>query len=329
MFVLSPHKAIGGYFELEIGNLSLFPYPAAKAYISCRAAFYALLLAIKPTKVWMPRLICDSMLAPLEKGQIKYDFYSINENFDIVEKIKLNPRDLILYANYYGLCDKQQEKILNTYPRNQVIIDNSQEFFSEPLDCLSTLYSQRKFFGIPDGGLIITDIELPCLPERDKSSIERMSHLIKRLAESPEAGFREYQKAEQSLENIELKKMSILTESLLNSLDMEMVKVKRNENFSAVHHVLGGYNKIELDLDNVNAPLCYPFYTRINNLKKIMLENRIFIPTYWEDVLKRKDISTFEDSLVNNCNALPIDQRYGSSDLSRMINICLKEVKEN
>src|SRR5690606_502232 len=127
----------------------------------------------------------------------------------------------ILYVNYFGICHKNQSRILNCFNPNQVIFDHSQAFFQPPLDCAATIYSPRKFFGIPDGGLLLTKIPLQGPEIQDCDSLSRSSHLLKRLALSPEAGYSDYKTADESLIDLSPKRMSQLTEKIYQSLDHE------------------------------------------------------------------------------------------------------------
>jgi hypothetical protein len=69
-YVLSPDKAIGGYFELELSRGRGEYYPDAYRFQSARAAFLALLQTGQPARVWMPRYLCDSMFEPLRRSGI-------------------------------------------------------------------------------------------------------------------------------------------------------------------------------------------------------------------------------------------------------------------
>ena len=63
--------ALGGYFELELPPAPNPLYPQALAYQSARAAFQALLTAGNPGRVWIPRFICDEMIAWGKKQGVK------------------------------------------------------------------------------------------------------------------------------------------------------------------------------------------------------------------------------------------------------------------
>lgn len=310
-YVLSQAKALGGYFELELAFGKGSYYPDALKYQSARSAFYALLLHRKPRCVWMPYYICDTMLAPLVKAGVEIEFYSINCDFSIADEINLKADELILYVNYFGLCSGYQNELLTKFNCDQVIFDHSQAFFCEPKECLATIYSPRKFFGVPDGGLLVTS--LPMLePEGiDKNSIYRGEHLLKRLAGEPEDGYVAYQKSEESLNDIKPMRMSVLTERLLSSIDYHAIRQRRVENFEILDSLLSSSNTLSIPKGQIQGPLIYPYIPveDAKQLKSMLIENRCFVATYWPECKARLGGFEVEKYFVDNLIALPCDQR--------------------
>ena len=260
--MLSCNKAIGGYSELELPIFKSALYPQALGFQSARAAFFALLCLGKPDRVWIPHYICDSMLAPLKEAGIEFSFYSINEQFDIVDELDMRDSDWLLYVNYFGICGGNVDRILAKFNPHQVVLDHSQAFYAPPRECLATIYSPRKFFGIPDGGLLVTKCPVSVPSKIDDGSLSRSSHLLKRLTSSPEFGYADYLKAEQSLCDFEPRQMSYLTRSILESVNFEEARIRRNNNFSLCHEALGHINQLPIDLLNIEQtlPLLQPWH---------------------------------------------------------------------
>lgn len=314
-------KAIGGYFELELPAKRDILYPDALCYQSARAAFFALLMEGQPGRVWMPKYICDSMLAPLKKAGIEYQLYGIDVRFDIAESISLADDDWLLFVNYFGISSRNVDKVLERFNRDQVVIDHAQAFFSPPRDCLATIYSPRKFFGIPDGGMLVSKIPVEKPDCTDDGSLARTGHLLKRIAVHPEAGYDDYKCAEESLSDIAPRQMSLLTQRLFASIDYEHARVRRNMNFSFLHKHLGHLNRMDIDAESVNGPLCYPFFSSIKDVREKLRANRIYAPTYWPDVISRVPPGADESVIANGCIPLPCDQRYSIEDLSRVVTL--------
>lgn len=314
---------IGGYFELELPARRQLPHAGLQHYQSGRAAFLALLRAGRPTRVWMPRYICNAMLAPLENAGIEYAWYDLTEELEVGPEVRLEAGDWLLYVNYFGVCGAKVEALLHRFSPAQIVLDFSQSFFSPPDEqALATIYSPRKFFGVPDGGLLYSQIPISSPEETDVTSFIRTEHLIKRLGDSPEAGYAAYQRAEESLADLEPRTMSRLSERILASVDFESVRRVRKENFKMLHDRLGDERGLLAEMDETEVPLCYPYRSRNVGLRQRLLSHRIFVASYWSDALDRLT-PVRADWLVWNMFPLPIDQRYSAADMERISDVIL------
>lgn len=314
-------KSIGGYFGFELPGATDFLYPEAVKFQSARAAFHALLSVGRPSRVWMPKYICDAMLAPLGAVGIDFVFYDLDQHLGVSESVVLAPKDWLLYVNYFGICGEQEKKLLERFDPAQLILDHSQAFFASPKDCLATIYSPRKFFGLPDGGLLTPSLPITAPDETDNGSVARCSHLLKRLDSSPEASYADFRGAEESLLNTMPRKMSNLSERLLTGVDYKTVRQRRNTNFQFLHQQLQHRNGLEIDPAQTDGPLCYPLLINAPGLRKRLIAERIFIPIYWPEAMTRLQSKSMEYSMISNCLPLPCDQRYSPEDLIRMVHL--------
>jgi hypothetical protein len=238
--------------------------------------------------------------------------------------IDLDAGDWLLYTNYFGIRGTYAKSLLSRYDRKSVIVDSSQALFSPPHECLATIYSPRKFLGVPDGGLLVSSTPVHTPELVDEGSFDRAGPLLKRMAFSPEAGYEEHQTAECTLFDQPPKRMSNLTRRILSSVDYGEVCLARNRNFAYLHKHLGRYNLLPIDAGDINGPLCYPFLTRSPELRKILIEQRIYVSTYWHDVLALVDATSSEKFLVHGLVPLPCDQRYGEPEMARVVEVCEK-----
>lgn len=319
-------QGIGGYLNLELPRGSNNIYPNSIRFQSARAAFAALLNSEKPKRVWMPKYICDSMLSPLYALGIEIKFYEINLSFKIAETLTIEKNDWLLYVNYFGLCSSEEERLMKLYKPSQLIFDHSQAFFSHQENSLATIYSPRKFFGLPDGGLLVTTMHINEPKKIDEASSQRCTHLLKRLGGKAEDGYQDYLIAETSLREIEPKRMSYLTNCLLSRIDLNFCSKQRINNFNLLHQYLGRYNRFKF-LEIINeAPMCYPFFVQNTSLRSKLLSNRIFVATYWEEVKQRATPESAEIDLVENCIPLPCDQRYDDRHMIKIVEIIEKYI---
>jgi len=314
-------KAIGGYFELEL-PVAIYPLPQhAIRFQAARAAFHALLNVGQPQRVWMPKYICDAMLAPLHALGIEIIFYDLDQRLGVVESVTLAPQDWLLYVNYFGLCGEQEAQLLKRFKPSQLIMDHSQAFFARPQNCLATIYSPRKFFGLPDGGLLHTDLNVSEPEQLDCGSVARCTHLLQRLDTTAEDGYADFKLAEETLHDSLPRRMSSLSARLFGCIDLDRVKQHRNTNFQFLHRNLKHLNRLQIDLRFIDAPLCYPLLVENSTLRKRLLAERVFVPTYWSEVIDRVAPDSLERHLIDHCIPLPCDQRYTTTDMAKVVKI--------
>ena len=313
--------AIGGYFELELASAQAHLYPDALRFQSARAAFYALLKAGKPNRVWMPKYICDSLYSPLRALDVEIIFYDLTDQLNPDDFVTLAVDDWLVYVNYFGVCNEQEMALLTRFNPTQVICDNSQAFYTPPLNCLATIYSPRKFFGVPDGGFLVTQIPITKPTEIDKNSISRSMHLLQRLDNGPESGYEAFKKADLSLKDVQPLEMSNLTSGMLSSIDYESIKNKRNANFRLLHGKFEHLNGLKINLETINGPMCYPLLTKDTTARQRLQANRVFVATYWPGVQERVSTDSLEYQLVERCLPIPCDQRYTNNDMEDIVNI--------
>ena len=265
------------------------------------------------------------MIEAIQKENVSFEFYNIRENFEPVLPKKINDKIFILYVNYFGICEDKIISLKKKY--KNIIVDNSQAFFSKPLAKSVTFYSPRKFFGVPDGGYLHSDIENEIFLDQDFSYKRSLHHLI-RLDVKPEMGYQEYFRNEKIFKNLKIKRMSNLTRKILCSIDYQNVKKIREENFFYLHERLWRFNRIDIKSENVNGPMAYPFMSNHKNLRNDLIQKRIFCGKYWKEVIDRTSKNSLESKLSEQISALPIDQRYSITDMKRIIFFIKKILKK-
>jgi hypothetical protein len=311
-------KEIGGYFELEVGPERNALYPEALRFQSGRAALLALLEVCRPRRVWVPNYICSSVIDVLNQAKTECRYYRIDTNLHIAEEITLLGDDILIYVNYFGVQDAYIKDLLARYAPGQVVIDCTQSLFSHPFDCLATIYSPRKFVGVPDGGLLVSSLPIQPPAVIDEGSYERILPLIKRMAFSAEAGYEEHRKADRNLGMQRPMQMSKLTHRLLGSIDFKRVADARRKNFMLLHSALASANMLVLDAQPAVAPMCYPLLTHRHGFREFLIRKRIYVPRYWEGVgqTERFHVELF---MADHIVPLPCDQRYDSDSMQQVI----------
>lgn len=134
-----------------------------------------------------------------------------------------------------------------------------------------------------------------------------------------DAGYKDYSIVEESLSHEPLKKMSNLTQNILSSINYKKIKLTRERNFIFLHKNLKDLNELHINLENLNGPMKYPFLINNRKLKQFLIENKIYISTYWQEVIERVEKSSYEYYLTENLIPIPIDQRYNLTDMKLII----------
>lgn len=227
-------KEIWWFFELELPQKKEYHKNAIKLN-NWRNAIRLFLCSSKIKKFYVPYYICNTVIEQFEKENVKYEFYNINREFEINNKIKLLDKEFILYVNYFWIKSEYILNLVNLY-KEKLIIDNSQAFFDLPYNKIITIYSPRKFFWVPDWWYLynikndyINNIKIK------KYNPKSITHLIWRIEDTWNKYYKDYIKSENILEDENIQKMSNLTKRILSSIDYNHVKKVRLKNFNFLH----------------------------------------------------------------------------------------------
>jgi hypothetical protein len=295
---------IGGYFGLE-NLIHKEYYPDLVALNTGRNALAYLIRAKNIKKLYLPAYLCDTVFKVCIREGCEYEFYDVSKDFRPIFNRELNEGEWLYVVNYFGqiTCERA---IKEKYGR--VVFDNVQAFFRKPVSGVDTIYSCRKFFGVPDGAYLSTDARLS-LP-RDVSK-DRMAHILGRYEENASKYYSDFSENDESFYELEPMMMSKLTCNILGAADYEFVKKKREENFSYLHRQLSDKNR--LNITQHEGPYMYPFYIENGmNIKKKLAQQNIFIPTLWPNAVEYGGIAK---EYSENILPLPVDQRYSISDM--------------
>lgn len=315
--------AIGGYFELELRRGERYHKDAIRLN-TARNCFEYVLIARKYRKVYIPYYTCEVMLQPLRRQHVEYAFYSIDWNLEPIETFNLKEGEAFLYTNYFGLKQDCVERLANVYG-SRLIVDNAQAFYAPHIEGIDTFYSPRKFFGVPDGGYLYIDCRLEGELPQD-TSYERMAHLLIRADKDAETGYSAFRENEDKLDNAPTMRMSKLTERLLSNIDYRFAAHMRRMNFEYLNCRLKSSNKLSLPVSLECIPMVYPYLTESSHvLKPLLIDNSIYVATYWPNVLEWCNKEDAEHKLVRGIIPLPIDQRYGEEEMNRMLVIIQKK----
>lgn len=312
-------KEIGGYFGLEIFSGREY-HEDLIGLNSGRNALAYLIQAKGIKKLHIPYFLCDSISGVCQREGCSIEYYHIDKDFMPIFDGGLAEGEWLYVVNFYGqLANDQVLQMKEKWGR--IIFDNIHAFFQKPAAGVDTVYSCRKFFGVPDGGYLATDA--PALGLERDISRDRMKHVLGRFEGVASDYYSDFKANDHSFVEMPVRHMSALTRNLLRAVDYEMVRQIRNENFAQLTTALGRYNP--LPTRTPDGPYAYPFYCpKGMKLKKALAAEKIYVATLWPNVLDMD--GTLEQDYARNILPLPCDQRYDEVDMKRMIYAILNHI---
>ena len=305
-------KEIGGYIELD-KYTNQIRHSEDIALNSGRNCLRLLIRAKGINKIHIPKFLCSCVAEVCREESVEILYYSIGE--DLLPSGLSKTDEWVYLVNYYGqITNEKIQSLRGEYP--SLIVDNVHAYFQKPVDGLDTIYSCRKFFGVPDGAFMHSDVNVDNLGL--DVSYERMKHVLGRFERSASELYGEYLESEKEVGAWPVLKMSRLTENLLRGINYDTVRKTREENFSFLNEHLQKYNRLKVE--NVPGPYMYPLYVEDGGeIRKRLLTKKIYIPTLWPDVFEICDKRELEYDMAENILPLPCDQRYDMNDMEYMV----------
>lgn len=336
----------GGYIQLDTYHGREY-YPDLLALNSGRAALRFLIRLHHIRKLYLPAFCCSSVREACAAEQIAWEDYPVDLHFRPVlsglPPQAMGEGEWLYVVNFYGtLPDREILALSRRYPF--MIADYIHAFFQKPLPGIPTLYSCRKFFGVPDGAYLSLGLHghLPVQKALDAyhglpidRSCERMHFLLGRFEGQASDFYAEYAANDGRFTREPVKQMSKLTRNFLRAIDYEDTKKRRSENYAFLHQRLQSQNLLSLPL--VPGAYAYPFWPCLDRdmgpgpenagfgkrLRRELIARKIYIPTLWTEVLESCPYGSPEYRMAENILPLPIDQRYTIQDMEAVLTVLL------
>jgi hypothetical protein len=313
-------KGIGGFFELELPQCGALPHPRALALSTGRACLMVILQNLLPTRVYLPFYTCDATLEPFARSGVETRWYGLDETLFPAELPALAAGEYLLWTDYFGICGGHTKRLKELFGE-QLLIDDTHNFFREGHERQWSFTSARKYFGVPDGAFLYAPRPIS-IDATQFTGISLTHGLLRRLGKLEEA-FAAYQAYERSLD-CSVNLISEISDRLLRGIDTAAVATARRDNFAYIHAALGPYNQLQLRVTD-QVPFCYP-YLPAKPIERSTLHRRgFFIPCLWPEVNGRAhDGFDFERRFSLQLLPLPIDHRYTPTELCGMVESLLE-----
>lgn len=302
---------------------------------------------IKKTAL-LPAYMCDSVFWPFERAGWDLYFYHIGKNLEpeaesLSAQIKGLQPGLIFIHPYYGFDTlKSLRPMLNIWQSQGICImeDVTQSYYfsHEKWDADYIIGSLRKWYPIPDGGFAVSNEPFPeesC--GENKIFIETKLDLLTKkwnYFHTPGSSLeKKNQKTAFMAKNRDMEewldhyeKISPLSKEsmkILSTLSEKDYRNRRNENCHYLFQHIKSKTKFtpvfakENSFEAVDSPLYFPIYAKNREELQNFLVNRgIYAPVLWPVGKENENhLSETDQEIYDQILALPIDQRYGLSEM--------------
>lgn len=300
-----------------------------------RSALSMIAQKYKYKTIYLPDFLCETMISPFEDNSLIIKYYEIDENFNIIYEDDFLQTDLFLIINLFSFSNEEySNSIKTTLKKVGVIIieDLTHSFFNNKENVLSDYYivSLRKWFGIPSGGILISDKQLES-NNYDKYSLEKID--VFKKASFEKEGYLSYKSEDKFFlkmynnfeetfdEDNKIYLIDELSKEILNKFDYFTMIERRKENLSLLSNFLKKQNfswirKIYYNKDEPQLFLVLKLKKEVReNFRTYMISNKVYTPVHWPvpDSLS-KNYNMLYDTLIS----VPIDQRYSAEDMNKI-----------
>ncbi len=313
---------IGGYLELERFGGRLFHENALRLN-SGRGCIAYLIEAEGIQSALLPDYMCDAVSQEFSRLNVAVETYHVNEVFEPDWLFSVKPGQWLYLNDYYGQLTDDCVWHAKEVSAGRLVVDETQGFFTLPRPGIRTLYTCRKYFGVPDGGFLYTPTLLQRKLDRDVSW-KRMKHVLGRFEEGSAQFLPIAQENNDVFSTHGARQMSALTENLLRGIDYESAMRKRTENYEVLADALDVINPLSLSIPN--GPFAYPLLVGDGaQARKTLAKHGVFVPILWPNVPMSNNASQTAKQLAMNILPLPIDQRYGAEEMNHILSMLFDE----
>lgn len=329
-------RPIGGMFGLAAvshrGNAAERGIDHCLMLVNGRSALFALLKLLTPRRIWLPSYLCDAVVLAVRATGCDYRFYPVDAALAVKSAgwlDKIGPGELVVLIDYFGF-PLDQEIARRVHDRGAWLVeDASQAYFSKDVGLYAdfSIFSPRKFFGVPDGGILRSHCDTPVsalalspAPAGWAGIALQAAELRSHFDRTGEDGhwFEQFRRVEETAPIGSFEASPITQQLLAAGVDAQAISQRRRENFTVLLNALRPLALFKTLPDGV-VPLGFPI--RVKNrdaLQRALVEQQIYCPIHWR--LGDWVPAEFADShrLSDEILTLVCDQRYDAEDMDRI-----------
>lgn len=301
-----------------------------------------------PKRCLMPAYMCDSVFLPFLHRGWELVFYSVDRELETAGEeifrlaLEKDP-GLVFIHPYYGTdtCWGLRRQ-LSALRRSGVMVmeDVTQAYYLPETgkDADFIVGSLRKWYAVPDGGFVASDLPIAedVLLDGEAYARERLAPLVRKWEYLKDEGApkeeRQKRKAEfytknraleEELDHYEgVRRLSQLSVHILSEVDEEAARQRRAENYSYLYEKIGGMKRLwPILMKGDEAPLYFAVYAKERDeLQRFLGERDIYAPVLWPvGELNRDELRGDEAYIFEHMLAFPVDQRYGIEQMEQIV----------
>ena len=311
-----------------------------------------LLTGRKGQRILFPAYHCKTETeAWYEKGW-EVIYYPILEDFTpdkawLAKSLAESRPDVLFIQSYYGFCsfDAECERILRDWRASGGVLieDITQSLLSDICFPEADFYvaSLRKFFAIPDGGVLISRTGLQSFEKQagDPGIVDcavqacrmKADYFAAPRPEAKSAFLAKYDELDEMMcVNDQLYDISDLSRRIFSCFDIESASSARRRNYAYLYRHLQETGLFSLPLrltDERTVPLYLPVLMKDRQTRErfrtyMAKEHAIYCPVIWPYPPRLTAGFACTDAVYNRILCFPIDQRYDPDDMQRVVNAC-------
>lgn len=304
----------------------------------------------------LPAYMCDCVFLPFLHRGWELVFYSVDRELEAAgeEIFRLaleHDPGLIFIHPYYGAdtCAGLRRQLVGLRRSGVLVMEDvTQSYYLEEAgkDADFVVGSLRKWYAVPDGGFVASNIPLAedVLETGEEYARERLVPLVqkweylkekeRRTGGALTAGWlprkAEYLKRNRNLENAldcyqGVRRISRISAEILSRVDEEGARRRREENYHALYQHICGMKRLWAILPEkeTHAPLYLPVYVKErDSLQRFLAGYGIYAPVLWPVGEENKDFLQGDGTYIfEHMLALPIDQRYDAGDMEQLAEV--------
>jgi hypothetical protein len=340
---------IGGEFEIDPKYLAGKPQPGGHTpTFGCPNEVWldtgrsALKLALEHIssagtsgKAWVPAYVCPSVTHAFKSKGFSVRYYAVEPDLGLrslpASFATSDKRDVFLFIHYFGRPNKDAVRLLSTLSKKPWIIEDAAQapFLKSAWVSSDFIFnSLRKAFPQPDGALLGSPhpfahkLAEPLDPFISKRVLGKT---LRHSSEDEEKYLRLFEESERELEKENPPRMiSPVSKRLMTQENFSTAAETRKFNYRVLAHALTGMTRVSTlwsDVPDDFVPLGLPVVVARDGrdaLRSYLRERRIYCPVHWHLDSEVIEETNSAHELSRRILTLPIDQRYGGSDMARV-----------